>query len=91
MDDDPNAKPPKPDWLRAEFLMPVAGILVLGLIFGSFLVIKSIQKEHRTYRPAEYGPMDRRPTPAVVVTNQTNNASVETNREEKVQAPDSPD
>jgi hypothetical protein len=64
-----------PPWVKKEILLPVFGIVVIGLMGGSYLVYRSIQKE-RQYSPVDYGPMDRRPSSErrplgiVTVTNQ---------------------
>ncbi len=49
-----------PPWVKKEILLPVFGVLFIGLIFGNFLVYRSIKKE-RAYTRDELGPMDRRP------------------------------
>lgn len=84
MNEPPEPPPIKyPPWVKKEILLPVFGVLAIGLMFGSFLVYRSIKKEERQV-PAGYGPMDFRPLPAahppaaVIATNtpvQTNQPS----------------
>jgi len=57
-----------PPWVKKEILLPVVGVLLIGLMFGSFLVARAIRKERR-YAPVEYGPMDHRPAPLRPATN----------------------
>lgn len=67
---DPEPPPIKyPPWVRKEVLLPVFGVVFLGLIGGNYLVYRAIMKERR-YSPVEYGPMDHRPMPAPLTTNQ---------------------
>jgi hypothetical protein len=47
--------------VKKEILLPVFGIVLLGLIGGNYLVYRVIKKERR-YTPVEYGPMDHRPS-----------------------------
>ena len=62
MTNEPEPPPIKyPPWVKKEILLPVFGVMVLGLIFGNFLVYRSIKKERR-YTVEEYGPMDPRPS-----------------------------
>lgn len=64
-----------PPWVKKEILLPVFGVAAIGLMFGSFLVYRSIKKE-RLHPQTEYGPMDFRPLPAahppaaLIVTNE---------------------
>ncbi|HAV63772.1 MAG TPA: hypothetical protein DCY13_15575 [Verrucomicrobiales bacterium] len=62
--DEPTPPPIKyPPWVKKEILLPVFGVLLIGLIAGNYLVYRAIMKERR-YAPAEYGPMDHRPLPS---------------------------
>lgn len=64
MPNEPEPPPIKyPPWVKKEILLPVFGVLLLGLIGGNFLVYRSIKKERR-YSPVDYGPMDHRPSGA---------------------------
>lgn len=64
MTNEPEPPPIKyPPWVRKEILLPVFGVVLLGLIGGNYVVYRSIKKERR-YAPVEYGPMDHRPRPA---------------------------
>lgn len=39
---------PTPEWVKPHILLPVIGVLILGLVFGSFLVWRSIQRDGRS-------------------------------------------
>ena len=77
-----NEPPPVryPPWVKKEILLPVFGVLLIGLMFGSWLVIRDIKRQGR-YSPDTYGPMDHRPstrmaTPVeTAATNTTNGAA----------------
>jgi len=69
MTNEPEPPPIKyPPWVRKEILLPVFGVVLLGLIGGNYLVYRSIKKEQR-YSPVEYGPMDHRPSARPVGSN----------------------
>lgn len=75
MNEPPEPPPIKyPPWVKKEILLPVFGILAIGLMGGSLLVYRSIKKEE-LHSPNGYGPMDHRPLPiahppaAVIATN----------------------
>lgn len=60
---DQNESPPKlPPWVKKETLLPVIGVLLIGLIGGNYLVYRAIKKDAR-YQATEFGPMDRGPLP----------------------------
>lgn len=82
MNEPPDPPPIKyPPWVKKEILLPIFGVLAIGLMGGSYLVYRSIKKEER-YSPTEYGPMDHRPLPVVhpaqAITD--TNAPTETNQ-----------
>ena len=68
---EPEPPPPKyPPWVKKEILLPILGVVLLGLVGGNLLVYRAIMKERR-YVPSEFGPMDHRPTSAPASTNAT--------------------
>lgn len=66
---EPEPAPPKyPPWVKKEILLPIFGVVLLGLVAGNYIVYRAIKKERR-YSPSEFGPMDHRPSPTPVRTN----------------------
>ena len=67
--DQPVTRPtPTPERVKPHILLQVIGVLILGLMFGSFLVWRSIKKDGRS-QAERIGGMDHRPLPPVIGTN----------------------